>query len=1373
MRDRMEALGAVDPILPWLANGQFVFLGAVDYDREPDGSLRLRAGSELGLARDNPRVENPPPMPGDGAVVIARTSDTSKVFRSDRQTVVTVRPDERTESRFVGLLSTNAYRVSVLDIPGIGQELRRALDLTEARMHSHAGRATRNVLENLPRDLVLEQDVTSLAQLVDDIVGLQERQLVRVFEVPELVGPWVTVLCYLPRSRFTADLPERIADVVAEAYGASERTFEVFLAASSLARITVSVRRPDHHTTADPDALERVIDDLSTSWEDRLREALVAEVGEAQGREQFERIGAHAPPAYRAAVLPGRATGDVRRIAALLDGGDPMATAVGHDIDAPDREWRFRIYRRGEPASLSELLPLLDHLGLEALDEQSHTFRSGDERVFLYDIGVRVPTRVEVDGQRWSDLQRAFTALVLGDVEGDGFNRLVLAAGLTAREVAVVRAYGKYLRQIGFSFSQPYIEATLQSHPRVVADLIALFHARFDPARSGGDERDRIVAEIRDRVCAALDAIPSLDDDRICRMFLTLIDATVRTNYYRHRLAISFKFDPDGDPRAAAAAPPLRDLGVRAAGRGGPSARRPDRSRRPALERPARGLPHGDPRTDEGADGQERGHRADGCQGRLRGEAAADGPRGPARRGRPVLSGVHQQSVGPDRQPRRRRRSCIRRTRSSTTATTPISSSLPTRERRRSATSPTRSRRSTATGWATRSPPEAAPDTTTRRWASRLEVRGRACADMPACSARTPTWIRSRPSGSATCQATCSATGCSARELCASSPRSTTATSSSTRVRTRRSATPSAGACSSCPRSSWADYNADLISAGGGVYSRTLKSIVLSPEARAALGAPDRPFTPNELVSVVLQAPVDLLWNGGIGTYVKSRGETNSDVGDRANDAVRVDGADLRVRMVAEGGNLGLTQLGRVEYALRGGLIHTDAIDNSAGVDCSDHEVNIKVLLDGVVAEGELTGKQRDELLASMTGDVAQLVLDNNKAQTLALLIARRQALPMVNVHARYIDVLENDGWLDRGLEFLPSDKQLAERQSSGGQGLQAPEFAVLIAYTKNANVAEMVRSDLPDAKLLEADLIAYFPPKLRERYGDEIRRHPLRREIIATRVVNQMVNQSGISFDHRMTEDTGASVVDVTRAWVAARQIFDYDRLWTAIDALPRDVPLDVQLELFLDARRMVERGVLWLLRHRRPPLDMSANVEQFRPGIERLATRLGPVLVGRMADAVQSGEASRLTAGVPEDLAERAGVWTLLHTGFDVVEVAQSHGRDVAEVAAVEWQMFDRLGLYWLWDGIGTLPRSDRWQTQARSALRDDLLTALAELTATVIESADGNIERWLEANERSVARAGAMFTEIRRAESFDLTTLSVALRQLRNLSLTAFAG
>jgi glutamate dehydrogenase len=571
------------------------------------------------------------------------------------------------------------------------------------------------------------------------------------------------------------------------------------------------------------------------------------------------------------------------------------------------------------------------------------------------------------------------------------------------------------------------------------------------------------------------------------------------------------------------------------------------------------------------------------------------------------------------------------------------------------------------------------------------------------------------------------------------------------------------------PRSSWADYDPALISAGGGVYDRSLKSIDLSVEARTALGiASNARLTPDQVISAILRAPVDLLWNGGIGTYVKAETESNAEVGDRANDGLRVNGRELRCKMVGEGGNLGFTQRGRIEYALNGGLIYTDAIDNSAGVDCSDHEVNIKILLDGVVASGELTTKQRNDLLGSMTDEVARLVLAHNHAQTLALVMARKQSAGMANVHARYIDALETEGWLDRQLEFLPTDRQIAERQLDG-TGLTAPEFAVLIAYTKNANVAELVRSDLPDDDLFVGDLVGYFPIPLRERFRQAIVNHPLRRDIIATVVVNQMVNLSGISFDHRMTEDTGASLVDVMRAWIVSREVFGYPRLWAEIDALDATVALETQLDLFLDCRRMVERGALWVLRHRRPPFGLAETVAYLKPGIDELAVSLVTMLRGRMADVVMSGEASRLAAGVPEQLAERAGAWPLLHTAFDLVDLSHATGRSVRALAAMQWQLFAALDLMWLWEGIGSLPRSDRWQTQARSALRDDLLSTLAELTRACVSSG-GSVDEWQSINSRPVGRVGAMLTEIRRAESFDLTTLSVALRQLRNLALTS---
>ena len=567
------------------------------------------------------------------------------------------------------------------------------------------------------------------------------------------------------------------------------------------------------------------------------------------------------------------------------------------------------------------------------------------------------------------------------------------------------------------------------------------------------------------------------------------------------------------------------------------------------------------------------------------------------------------------------------------------------------------------------------------------------------------------------------------------------------------------------PRSSWADYDSTLISEGGGVYPRTLKTIELSDVARKRLDTDRTSFAPNELLSVILRAPVDLLWNGGIGTYVKATSETHAEVGDRANDSLRVNGVELRCKMVGEGGNLGFTQRGRVEYALAGGLINTDAIDNSAGVDCSDHEVNIKVLLGAAMAKSGLGFDQRNVLLAEMTDEVGEMVLDDNRAQTLALTIARRQALPMINVHSRYLNTLESEGWLNRSLEFLPTDRQIAERQTAG-TGLTTPEFAVLLAYTKTANVAEIVRSDLPDDPYLVPDLLSYFPQRLQGQYRDEILAHRLRRELITTQLCNQLVNHSGISFDHRLSEETGLGVVEITRAWIATRDIFGIAKLWDEIDALTGQVKLDLQLDLFLELRTMTERGVLWLLRSRKAPLDIASVVTDFRSGIETLAVSLEGQLQGRIREQAFALEAGRLAGGVPEELAQRSVLWPLLHTGFDVVALSARSGQALPAVAGNYWQLFEELDLWWLWEAIGRLPRSNRWQTQARAALRDDLLSALADLTSDIL--AAGSVGNWRAANDRLIGRALVLFTEIRRVDAHDLTTLSVALRQLRNLAL-----
>ncbi|MEO1059094.1 MAG: NAD-glutamate dehydrogenase domain-containing protein, partial [Actinomycetota bacterium] len=424
--------------------------------------------------------------------------------------------------------------------------------------------------------------------------------------------------------------------------------------------------------------------------------------------------------------------------------------------------------------------------------------------------------------------------------------------------------------------------------------------------------------------------------------------------------------------------------------------------------------------------------------------------------------------------------------------------------------------------------------------------------------------------------------------------------------------------------------------------------------------------------------------------------------------------------------------------------------------------------LDQLVRDGDLTVKQRNELLVEMTDEVADLVLEHNRAQTLALMIARRQALPMINVHARYLDALEADGRLDRALEALPNDRQINERQSAGS-GLRAPEFAVMIAYSKNADVEEVLASDVPDDPVLDDDLLHSFPTPLRTRFPDIIRGHRLRREIVATRLVNNMVNLAGISFDHRMIEDTGASIADVTRAFVASRNIFGFREMWREIDSLS-GIELDTQLELFLDARRLAERGTMWLLRHRRPPLDIGATIDTFAASIAELDSALDHVVSGHVANAIADARDGRTAAGVSADLAARSARWPWMHTGFDIVELAESEQTPLADTATTYWAVFESFDLEWLWDGIGGLPRSTRWQAQARGALRDDLMSVLAELARLVMRSDHDSVARWIGSNERAVGRVISMHTEIRRAETADLTTLSVAVRQLRNLTLGA---
>ena len=576
------------------------------------------------------------------------------------------------------------------------------------------------------------------------------------------------------------------------------------------------------------------------------------------------------------------------------------------------------------------------------------------------------------------------------------------------------------------------------------------------------------------------------------------------------------------------------------------------------------------------------------------------------------------------------------------------------------------------------------------------------------------------------------------------------------------------------PRSTWDDFDRSILSDGGGIYPRSAKSVPLSAEAREALGTEAEAPTPNELIALVLKAPVDLLWNGGIGTYVKSARETHADVGDRANDAVRVDGRDLRCRIVGEGGNLGFTQLGRIEYAAKGGRVNTDAIDNSGGVDCSDHEVNIKVLLNEAVSAGDMTGKQRNRLLEEMTDEVAALVLRNNYLQTQALSVAASQAPSMLEVHARLIRRLERDGALDRGIEFLPGVEELGERLAAEGR-LFTPELAVLNAYVKIGLFQRLLASALPDEPFAANELLAYFPSALRERFAGIVPSHRLAREIVSTQVANEMANRCGMTFAFRLGEETGADDADIARAYLVAREVYGMRETWEAIEALDGRVGADVQVSMLQETRKLVERAARWLLRNRPRPLDIAREIGHFAAGVAVLREGLREVVAASSRRAIDRAAGRLVEHGVPEGLALEAAQCEDLLPALAVVEVAAGAEIPVEAAAPVYFTLGERLDLHWLRDRIAALPRANRWQALSRAALRDDLYAQLSALALDALRldageaAADERVELWLRRNRIPVARCRQIVGDLMNAGQTDFAMLSVAMGEIRTLRHT----
>ncbi len=1381
--------------LEWVADNHFTLIGYRCHDLvtvDGEDALRPVPGSGLGVLRETeaeklsasfaklpPRVRERARVPE--LLVTTKSNSRSTVHRSGYLDYIGVKRFDASgavcgEHRFLGLYTSTAYMAMPAQIPLLRRKVAAVVQRAGLAPQSHAGKALANILDSYPRDELFQISVDELYEIATGILRLGERQRFRLFVRRDPFERFVSCLIYAPRENYDTALRRRWQSILESAFGGDATEFNVFLSESALARILILVRT---HTGTIPDfdvpEIERHLAAAARRWEDDLRTSLVDAFGEARGIALHREYGAAFPASYREDFPARSAVPDVQMMAGLSE-ANPLGLSLYRPLEAAPGTLRFKLFHRGAPLALSDSLPMLERMGLRVLEDRPYRVHvAGAAPVWLHDFGLSAGADSELDVDAIDEnFEDTFARVYRGEVENDGFNRLVLRARLTADEVTVLRAYARYLHQLGFGLSQSFIEQTLAAHPALTRALVSLFRLLHDPDQSN----DEVVAANAKAIEDELDQVANLNEDRVLRQYLALIVATLRTNWFlrdpagRRRPTVSFKLDPAKVPGMPEPKPMFeifvyspRFEGVHL--RGGKVARgglrwsdRPEDFRTEVLglvkaqmvkntvivpvgSKGGFVLKKAPPATDRDAFMRE----GIACyQDYLRGLLDLTDNRV----GEEIVPPPHVRRHDPDDP-------YLVVAADKGTATFSDFANGIAREYRfwlddafasgGSAGYDHKKMGITARGaWESvkRHFREMGVDTQTTDFTvvgigdMSGDVFGNGMLlsqhiKLVAAFDHRHIFIDPNPDAAASWQ-----------------------------ERKR---------LFDLPRSSWADYNTELISTGGGVWPRSAKSIPISPEARQALGVEADRLAPNALVNAILKAPVDLLYNGGIGTYVKAADESHAEVGDRVNDAVRVDGEELRCKAVGEGGNLGFTQRGRIEYALNGGRICTDAIDNSAGVDTSDHEVNIKILLGLAIADGELTEKQRNTLLAEMTDEVARLVLRDNYFQTQSLSIATRMGVKLLDAQVRFIRFLEKSGRLNRALEFLPDDETIGERRARRA-GLVTPELAVLLAYSKLWLFDEMLASSLPDDPWVATAVERYFPGPLRERCRAYLPRHPLRREIISTHVVNSMVNRVGSTFVHGMMEATGARPPDIVRAFLLQREIFDYVPLWHAIEALDNQVPDETQSAMLIEAGRLTVRATLWFLRSKRLNDDMAATIAHFRPTAHALAEHV-PELLEPPSRANLDARAERLVAtGVPEELARRVASLDNLFSVLDIVEVAGLHDRPVESVASVYYHLSAVLGLQWLRERIGQLPGDGHWATLARGAMRDDLASLQRTLTADVMARADGAgvpedmLAAWQRENAGPIDRAGHLLAELRNAPTLDLSMLSVALRELRNL-------
>lgn len=1382
--------------LDWVVTDHYAFLGYVKLNINQTKKASIMQpvkGSELGILKSHPEQIEPINLKDLNSkaqnedsykqlVTFAKAPARSTVHRPAYPDCIAIKHFDAKgqvigEHCFYGLYTAKAYTKSPKEIPILRKKYDYVVDNSELNVNDYRGKELVQLLDVYPRDELFQIDKNLLFDNVMGTLFVQERRQSRLFIREDLFGRFVNCLVYVPREIYSTAIRVKIQSILMDHFHGTDVEFNTFISESVLARTQITIKLDsDVKQSFNIKELEDKIISVTQSWEDDLETSLFEAYGEGVANTYINKYRSAFSSSYREEFSPRRAAIDIEHIENVSNGQN-LGMSFYRALDETEEVVHFKLFHAEQPVTLSDVMPIFENMGFRVIGEHPYECIDREGRtVWIHDFTLTTSSKQVIDINK---IRHNFESLFLkvweGNAENDSFNRLVISAYLNWRQIAMLRSYARYMRQIRVSNSQRFIANTVVANTHISKLLIQLFESRFNPKHQASNASK--TEEIETEFLAELDNVHNLSEDKILRLYLDLIKATMRTNFYQKdankqdRHDIAFKFHPRLIPNVPMPVPMYeifiyspRIEGVHL--RGGKVARG--------------GLRWSDRYEDYRTEvlGLVKAQQVKnavivpvGAKGGFVAKRLPDDREGFMKEGiacyqifiRGLLSVtdnlVDGAVVKPDNVV------ChdeddfylVVAADKGTATFSDIANEISLAKGHWLGDA-------FASGGSQGYDHKKMGITAKGAWVS-VQRHFREMGHDIQTSPFTAIGIGDMAgdvfgNGMLLSNQTKLVAAFNHMHIFFD-PSPDTEKSFAERQR-----------LFDLPRSTWDDYDKTLISEGGGVFSRSVKSIKLSTQMQSFLGTKEKQMVPNQLIHCILKAEADLLWIGGIGTYAMASTESHADVGDKANDALRITGKELKVKVVGEGGNLGMTQLSRIEYALNGGRLNTDFIDNAAGVDCSDHEVNIKILLNEILINGDLTEKQRNKLLADMTESVSGLVLKNNYRQTQAISIAHRDALPRMEEYRRLINSMESAGKLNRRLEFLPCDEDITERKSIN-KGLTRPELSVLISYVKGDLKETLINSTLPDEAHLASEIKEVFPTQILKKYDKALRTHRLRREIISTQVANDMVNHMGITFVERLKQSTGAAPASIALAYIIARDVFDLEKWWVEIESLDHKVPSNLQLQMMSELMSLMRRACRWLIRNRRSELNVVENMARFKEGIRTISVCLPQFLTGSSKEAFEQRFTELRDSGVPDELASTVAGASYLYAALGIIEAHQEGDGKLESVASIYYLLGNRLDLNWFGHQINTLTPLTHWQALAREAFREDLDWQQRALTVGLLKIKDETqtieqrVDSWMAQHSDLVDRWKQMLTEFKASEDAEFSMYSVALRELLDLA------